>query len=53
MLAATSLLHALGRREGALRDWIVALPPRKPTRLVTVALATHTAKSRPGLSTPG
>jgi transposase len=45
VLAATSLLHGLGKRKGALRDWIVALLVRKPARLVTVALADKLARS--------
>jgi transposase len=44
VLAATSLLHGLGKRKGALRDWIVALLVRKPARLVTVALANKLAR---------
>ncbi|MGH6820858.1 MAG: IS110 family transposase, partial [Methylocella sp.] len=39
-----SLLHAVGKRKGALRDWIVALLVRKPARLVTVALANKLAR---------
>ena len=44
VLAATSLLHSVGKRKGALRDWIVALLARKPARLVTVALANKLAR---------
>ncbi len=44
VLAATSLPHAVGKRKGALRDWIVALLARKPARLVTVALANKLAR---------
>jgi transposase len=44
VLAATSLLHGVGKRKGALRDWIVALLARKPARLVTVALANKLAR---------
>ncbi len=39
VLGATSLLRVVGKRKGALRDWLVALLARKPARLVTVALA--------------
>jgi len=38
VLGATSLLNVLGKRKGALRDWIVGLLAKKPARLVTVAL---------------
>jgi transposase len=41
---ATSLLHAVGKRKGALREWIVGLLARKPARLVTVALANKLAR---------
>lgn len=44
VLAATSLLHGVAKRKGALRDWIVALLARKPARLVTVALANKLAR---------
>ena len=44
VLAATSLLHGLGKRKGALRDWIAGLLARKPARLVTVALANKLAR---------
>jgi transposase len=44
VLGATSLLNHLGKRKGALRDWIVALLARKPARLVTVALANKLAR---------
>ena len=44
VLGATSLLHVLGKRKGALRDWIVALLAKKPARLVTVALANKLAR---------
>jgi transposase len=40
VLGATSLLRVVGKRKGALRDWLAALLlARKPARLVTVALA--------------
>jgi transposase len=42
VLGATSLL--LGKRKGALRDWIVGLLAKKPARLVTVALANKLAR---------
>jgi transposase len=44
VLAATSLLNVVGKREGRLRDWIVALLAKKPARLVTVALANKLAR---------
>jgi len=44
VLAATSLLNVVGKRTGALRDWIVALLAKKPARLVTVALANKLAR---------
>ena len=44
VLGATSLLNVLGKRQGALRDWIVALLVKKPARLVTVALANKLAR---------
>lgn len=46
-MSATFWDHALnivGKRKGALRDWIVALRERKPARLVTVALANKLAR---------
>ena len=39
VLGATSLLNVVGKRKGALHDWIVGLLAKKPARLVTVALA--------------
>jgi len=42
--AATSLLHGLGKRKGALRDFIAGLLARKPARRVTVALANKLAR---------
>ena len=44
VLGATSLLNVVGKRQGALRDWIVALLAKKPARLVTVALANKLAR---------
>jgi transposase len=44
VLGATSLLKGVGKRKGALRDWIVALLARRPARLVTVALANKLAR---------
>jgi transposase len=44
VLGATSLLHVAGKRKGALRNWLAALPARKPARLVTVALANKLAR---------
>lgn len=43
-LGATSLLNVVGKRKGALRDWIVGLLAKKPARLVTVALANKLAR---------
>jgi len=37
VLGATSLLNVVGKRKGALRDWIIGLLAKKPARLVTVA----------------
>jgi len=42
--AATSLLHGLCKRKGALRDFIAGLLARKPARRVTVALANKLAR---------
>ena len=44
VLGATSILNIVGKRKGALRDWIVGLLARKPARLVTVALANQLAR---------
>ena len=44
VLGATSLLNVVGKRKGALRDWIVALLAKKPARMVTVALANKLAR---------
>lgn len=44
VLAATSRLHGVGKRKGALRDGIVAPLARKPARRVTVALANELAR---------
>ena len=44
VLGATSLLRVVGKRKGALRDWIVGLLAKKPARLVTVALANKLAR---------
>lgn len=44
VLGATSLLKAVRKRKGILRDFIVALLARKPARLVTVALANKLAR---------
>jgi transposase len=44
VLGATSLLNIVGKRKGALRDWIAALLAKKPARLVTVALANKLAR---------
>ena len=43
VLGATLLLNVVGKRKGALRDWIVGLLAKKPARLVTVALANKLA----------
>ena len=47
VLGATSLLNVMGKRKGALRDWIVGLLAKKPARLVTVALANKLARPDP------
>ena len=39
-----SSLAIVGKRKGALRDWIVGLLAKKPARLVTVALANKLAR---------
>ena len=44
VLGGASLLNGLGKRKGALRDWIVGLLAKKPARLVTVALANKLAR---------
>lgn len=44
VLAATSLLKVVGKRAGALADWIKALRARKPPRVVAVALANKLAR---------
>ena len=44
VLAATSLLGVVGKRAGALADWIKALRARKPPRGVAVALANKLAR---------
>ena len=44
VLGATSLLNAVGKRKGALRDWIVSLLAKKPARLVRVAIANKLAR---------
>jgi transposase len=44
VLGATSLLNVVGKRKGALRDWIIGLLAKKPARLVTVALANKMAR---------
>lgn len=44
VLGATSLLNIMGKRKGALRDWVVTLLAKKPARLVTVALANKLAR---------
>jgi transposase len=35
VLSTTSLLCSVGKRNGALAEWIIALRARKPARLVT------------------
>jgi len=44
VLSATSLLRCVGKRSGALAEWIKALLAKKPARLVTVALANKLAR---------
>lgn len=53
VLGATSLLRALGKRKGALHDWVVALLARRPARLVTVALANKLARITWAIMTTG
>ena len=53
MLGATSLLNVIGKRKGALRDWVVALLARRPARLVTVALANKLARTIWAIMTTG
>ena len=36
--------QVVGKRKGALREWVVALLARRPARLVTVALANKLAR---------
>ncbi len=43
-MGGASLLSVVGKRKGALRDWIVGLLAKKPARLVTVALANKLAR---------
>jgi len=44
VVGARSVLRAVGKRKGALADWINALRARKPERLVAVALANKLAR---------
>ena len=44
VLGATSLLNVVGKRKGALRNWIIALLAKKSARLVTAALANKLAR---------
>ncbi len=53
VLGATSLLRAVGKRKGALRDWVVALLARRLARLVTVALANKLARVTWAIMTTG
>jgi transposase len=53
VVGATSLLRVVGKRKGALRDWIVALLARKPARLATVALANKLARTIWAVMTTG
>jgi Transposase IS116/IS110/IS902 family len=53
VLGATSLLKMIGKRKGALRDWVVALLARRPARLVTVALANKLARTIWAIMTTG
>ena len=39
VVGATAVLRVVGKRKGALADWINALRARKPERLAAVALA--------------
>jgi transposase len=53
VLAATSLLRVVGRRKGALADWIRTLLSKKPSRLVTVAIANKLARILHAMMTTG
>ena len=53
VLGATSLLNQVGKRKGALHDWVVALLARRPARLVTVALANKLARITWAIMTTG
>jgi transposase len=44
VVGATSVLRVVGKRKGALADWINALRARKPERLAAVALANKLAR---------
>jgi hypothetical protein len=46
-------VHRIGKRKGALRDWVVALLARRPARLVTVALANKLARTIWAIMTTG
>jgi transposase len=43
----------VGKRKGALHDWVVALLARRPARLVTVALANKLARITWAIMTTG
>jgi transposase len=53
VVGATSVLRVVGRRKGALADWINALRARKPERLAAVALANKLARICWALLTTG
>ncbi len=44
VLGATSLLGAVSKRKGPLRDWYVALLARRPARLASIAMANKLAR---------
>ena len=44
VVGATSVLRVVGKRKGALADWINAVRARKPERLAAVALANKLAR---------
>lgn len=53
VVGATSVLRVVGKRKGALADWINALRARKPERLAAVALANKLARICWALLTSG
>ena len=53
VVGATSVLRVVGKRKGALADWINALRARKPERVAAVALANKLARICWALMTTG